>query len=89
MTDGKQGAVVKMGDEVFSLPTLSTSVVDTIGCGDAYFALSSVAACLGLPARLVALAGSIGGGRDDAAPMQRAPRHRAGVHDDRQDRHLI
>jgi hypothetical protein len=60
VTDGKQGAVVKMGDEIFSLPTLSTSVVDTIGCGDAYFALSSVAACLGLPARLVALAGSIG-----------------------------
>jgi sugar/nucleoside kinase (ribokinase family) len=36
------------------------SVVDTIGCGDAYFALSSVAARAGLPARLVALAGSIG-----------------------------
>jgi hypothetical protein len=35
-------------------------VVDTIGCGDAYFALSSVAACLDLPARMVALAGSIG-----------------------------
>jgi cytidyltransferase-like protein len=60
VTDGRQGAVVKMGDEIFSLQTLSTSVVDTIGCGDAYFALSSVAACLGLPARLVALAGSIG-----------------------------
>jgi cytidyltransferase-like protein len=59
VTDGKQGAIVRMGDEVFALPTLSTSVVDTIGCGDAYFALSSVAACLGLPARLVALAGSI------------------------------
>ena len=49
MTDGKQGVAVRMGDDVFSLPTLSTSVVDTIGCGDAYFALSSVAACLGLP----------------------------------------
>jgi cytidyltransferase-like protein len=60
VTDGKEGVVVKMGDDVFSLPTLSTSVVDTIGCGDAYFALSSVAACIGLPARLVALAGSIG-----------------------------
>jgi cytidyltransferase-like protein len=60
VTDGKQGAIVKMGDETFSVPTLSTSVVDTIGCGDAYFALSSVAACLSLPARLVALAGSIG-----------------------------
>jgi hypothetical protein len=59
VTDGKQGAVVRAGDGVFSLPTLSTSVVDTIGCGDAYFALSSVAACLRLPARLVALVGSI------------------------------
>jgi cytidyltransferase-like protein len=59
VTDGKQGVAVKMGDDLFSLPTLSTSVVDTIGCGDAYFALSSVAACLGFPARLVALAGSI------------------------------
>jgi cytidyltransferase-like protein len=60
VTDGKQGVVVKLGDDFFSLPTLSTSVVDTIGCGDAYFALSSLAACIGLPARLVALAGSIG-----------------------------
>jgi cytidyltransferase-like protein len=60
VTDGKQGAMVRAGDGVFSLPTLSTSVVDTIGCGDAYFALSSVAACLRLPARLVALVGSIG-----------------------------
>ncbi len=41
------------------LPTLSTSVVDTIGCGDAYFALSSVAACLDMPASIIALAGSI------------------------------
>jgi hypothetical protein len=62
VTDGKRGAVVKLGDDRFSIPTLTTSVVDTIGCGDAYFALSSVAACLGLPARLVGLAGSIGAG---------------------------
>ncbi len=60
ITDGKEGAMVRMGDDEFFLPTLSTSVVDTIGCGDAYFALSSVAAALRLPARLVALVGSIG-----------------------------
>jgi cytidyltransferase-like protein len=60
VTDGKQGAIVRMGDDVFGVPTLSTSVVDTIGCGDAYFALSSLAACLGMPARMVALVGSIG-----------------------------
>jgi sugar/nucleoside kinase (ribokinase family) len=60
VTDGENGVMVKRGDDVFALPTLSTSVVDTIGCGDAYFALSSLAAALGCPTRVVALAGSIG-----------------------------
>jgi len=60
VTDGANGVMVRVGDERFALPTLSTSVVDTIGCGDAYFALSSLAACLELPPRMVALAGSIG-----------------------------
>ena len=60
VTDGANGVMVRIGDEQFALPTLSTSVVDTIGCGDAYFALSSLAACLRLPPRMVALAGSIG-----------------------------
>ena len=60
ITDGANGVMVRLGDEHFALPTLSTSVVDTIGCGDAYFALSSLAACLDLPPRMVALAGSIG-----------------------------
>jgi bifunctional ADP-heptose synthase (sugar kinase/adenylyltransferase) len=61
VTDGDQGAMVRKRHETYALPTLSTSVVDTIGCGDAYFALSSVAACLDFPANLVALTGSIGG----------------------------
>ena len=60
VTDGANGVMVRIRDERFTLPTLSTSVVDTIGCGDAYFALSSLAVCLGLPPRMVALAGSIG-----------------------------
>ena len=60
VTDGSNGAMVRMGTDRFALPSLSTTVVDTIGCGDAHFALSSLAACLGLPARMVALAGSIG-----------------------------
>ena len=60
VTDGANGVIVRAGDEHFTLPTLSTSVVDTIGCGDAYFALSSLAACLELPPRMMALAGSIG-----------------------------
>jgi len=60
VTDGENGAMVRRGGESFALPTLSTSVVDTIGCGDAYFTLSSLAAGLRCPIRIVALAGSIG-----------------------------
>lgn len=60
VTDGADGAHIRIGDERFTIPTLSVSVVDTIGCGDAYFALSSVAAALGSRAALVALVGSIG-----------------------------
>jgi bifunctional ADP-heptose synthase (sugar kinase/adenylyltransferase) len=60
VTDGAQGAMVKVKDQRFMLPSLSVSAIDTIGCGDAHFALSSVAVCLGLPAGLTALAGSIG-----------------------------
>jgi sugar/nucleoside kinase (ribokinase family) len=60
VTDGAQGAIIKVGDERFAMPSLSVSAIDTIGCGDAHFALSSVAVCLGLPASVVALVGSIG-----------------------------
>ena len=60
VTDGGEGAMVDVDGDRFEMPSLSVSVVDTIGCGDAYFALSSVAARAGLPARLVALVGSIG-----------------------------
>ncbi len=60
VTDGQNGVAVRMNGDRFALPTLSVSVVDTIGCGDAYFALSAVAARLDLPIGLVALAGSIG-----------------------------
>jgi len=60
VTDGARGAVARLGQDEFTLPSLSTSVVDTIGCGDAYFALSALAACLGLPARMVVFAGAVG-----------------------------
>jgi len=59
VTDGDRGVRVRKGSETFSMPTLSTSVADTVGCGDAYLALSSVAACLDRPASLIALTGSI------------------------------
>jgi cytidyltransferase-like protein len=60
VSDGASGVRVRIHDDRFTLPTLSRSVVDTIGCGDALFALSSLAACLREPAAMVALAGGIG-----------------------------
>lgn len=60
VTDGDTGVMVVHGQERFALPSLSVSVVDTIGCGDAYLALSSVGVRLGLPANMVGLVGSIG-----------------------------
>jgi cytidyltransferase-like protein len=60
VTDGGQGAIVAANGDRFEMPSLSVTAVDTIGCGDAYFALSSIAACLDLPASQVALVGSIG-----------------------------
>ena len=73
VTDGEHGAMVMTSNGVFQIPTVSTSVVDTIGCGDAFFALSSLAAGLGCPAGIVALAGSIGA----AAVAQRRGNERA------------
>jgi cytidyltransferase-like protein len=60
VTDGSHGVVVARRGERSALPSLSASVVDTIGCGDAFLALSSVAVALGMPAPVIALAGSIG-----------------------------
>ena len=60
VTDGDHGVMVTRKGTRFALPSLSANVVDTIGCGDAYFALSSLAASLRCPIRIVALAGSIG-----------------------------
>jgi len=60
VTDGHNGVHASIRGESAAMPSLSLDFVDSIGCGDAYFALSSVAACLRLPAEMVALAGSIG-----------------------------
>ncbi len=71
------------------MPSLSASVVDTIGCGDAYFALSSARrrsrhAGAGRRARREHRRR-----RDDAAALQRECGHRAGIPHHREDRHLM
>ena len=73
VTDGEAGAMVGQQGATFAIPTISASVVDTVGCGDAYFALSSLAAAMRCPPGIVALAGSIGA----AAVAQRRGNERA------------
>jgi bifunctional ADP-heptose synthase (sugar kinase/adenylyltransferase) len=60
VTDGPEGAMTQIDGDRFEMPSLSASVVDTVGCGDAFFALSTLAAAVGSPAAIVALVGSIG-----------------------------
>jgi cytidyltransferase-like protein len=60
VTDGADGAMTRIGCDRFAVPSLSASVVDTVGCGDAFFALSALAAAVDTPAPVVALVGSIG-----------------------------
>ena len=60
VTDGAEGAALKMDGVRYVLPSLSVQVVDTIGCGDAYFALAATAAAVGMPPGVTTLAGSIG-----------------------------
>jgi cytidyltransferase-like protein len=73
VTDGENGAMVLADGAVFTIPSVSSSVVDTTGCGDAYFALSSLAAGLRCPSGIIALVGSIGA----AAVAQRRGNERA------------
>jgi cytidyltransferase-like protein len=60
VTDGARGSAIKMDGVRYTLPSLSLQVVDTIGCGDAYFALSAAAAAVGMSPAVTTLAGSIG-----------------------------
>jgi sugar/nucleoside kinase (ribokinase family) len=60
VTDGESGAMVLQHGAAFAIPTVSARVIDTVGCGDAYFALSSLAAAMHCPPGIVALTGSIG-----------------------------
>lgn len=62
VTQGHQGSVTfPYGQAAVSVPVLSRNVVDTIGAGDAYFALSAPCAALGFPPELIAFIGNVAG----------------------------
>lgn len=60
VTAGDRGAILLTEDGVFRMESLSEIVKDTIGCGDAFLAFSSLALACGASEKISLLAGNIG-----------------------------
>jgi sugar/nucleoside kinase (ribokinase family) len=79
LTRGPEGSMVRSADgELITIPTFSREVVDTIGAGDAYLALTAPCASLGCEPELLgfvgnavgALAVRIVGNKESVEPTQ-------------------
>jgi rfaE bifunctional protein nucleotidyltransferase chain/domain len=62
ITQGKEGCVVNDNGAVSVMPALAGKVVDTIGAGDAFFAVTAPLVAAGLPLPLCGFVGNIVGG---------------------------
>jgi rfaE bifunctional protein nucleotidyltransferase chain/domain len=63
VTRGKKGCMLHTpGAGFVEVPAFATKVVDRIGSGDAFFAISALAAALGVPSEIVGLLGNVVGG---------------------------
>ncbi len=63
VTHGQAGCVVYDGtSQVMRIPAFTKSVVDTVGAGDAFFAVAAPLAAIGAPMEVVAFAGNAAGG---------------------------
>ncbi|MBA4356411.1 MAG: PfkB family carbohydrate kinase [Humidesulfovibrio sp.] len=63
VTRGKRGCTVHTPGEGFvEVPAFATKVVDRIGSGDAFFAISALSAALGVPTEITAVLGNVVGG---------------------------
>ena len=62
ITGGHRGCMTfRKGEGFCRIPVLSTTVIDTVGAGDAFFSVSAPWAALGLPMELVGFIGNISG----------------------------
>ncbi len=62
VTKGRQGACMAAADDAFVVvPAFASRAVDSIGSGDAFFAISSLAARLDAPLEIVAFLGNVAG----------------------------
>lgn len=63
VTHGQDGCVVYDGsDDVMRIPAFTKTVVDTVGAGDAFFAIAAPIAAIGASMEVVAFAGNAAGG---------------------------
>jgi rfaE bifunctional protein kinase chain/domain/rfaE bifunctional protein nucleotidyltransferase chain/domain len=63
VTHGQDGCVIYDAEEgVMRMPAFTKTVVDTVGAGDAFFAVSAPIAAVGAPMEVVAFAGNAAGG---------------------------
>lgn len=58
---GSQGAVAVDEGQLYPCPAFTLKVKDTIGAGDAFFALASMAAAVGAPMEVGTFIGNIAG----------------------------
>ena len=63
VTLGRLGSLVYNGDSFYNIPAFTTDVIDTIGAGDAYFAVTSLCvAATNLPMDVIGFLGNAGAG---------------------------
>jgi len=60
LTLSNNGAMMSDYSDIYKIPSLSLSITDTVGCGDAFLAFSSTALASGFDSRYSLLFGSIG-----------------------------
>ncbi len=61
LTRGSLGSMTITGGEVRECPAFTLHIKDTIGAGDAFFAISSIFACMDLPFEIATFMGNIAG----------------------------
>lgn len=62
VTHGKLGCVVyRKGEDVLRLPAFTKTVIDTVGAGDAFFAMAAPVAAIGAPMEVAAFIGNAAG----------------------------
>lgn len=80
VTRGKSGCLGYQAGEFVEIPAVADRVVDRIGAGDAFLAVSSLCAVQGAPLEVVGLVGNAAGAQSVATVCNREPVSRAALY---------